>query len=328
MRTDGKQFKDLAEILGLLSSAQSIIIFPHIQMDGDTLGSAVALCQTLRNQGKSAEILIEDKIPNNIEFLNKDHCVYVANTHRPDLCIAVDCSDLSRLGHRENIFANCKHTISIDHHITGLPFADFNYINPNSSSTGEMIYQLLKELKWDLDVNAGEAIYTAIVTDTGKFMYSNTRGSTHRIVWELFQKGIDHNRVAVEVYQKKRIEKVRLMNSIMSTMKIFANGRASMAHMSEAMLVESGAYPEETEGLVEELRSIDGVEIAVFLKEENGQVKVTMRSKSEGDVSKIAMQFNGGGHKKAAGCMIEGKLADVKTLVVEAINRELNRITV
>ncbi|HZK01583.1 MAG TPA: bifunctional oligoribonuclease/PAP phosphatase NrnA [Anaerovoracaceae bacterium] len=323
MRKNEKE-KSLAEIGNVLSSADSILIFPHIQIDGDALGSSVALCGAFRKRGKKADIIIEDKIPENIKFLDKGYCVWDTDITKPDVCIAVDCSDISRIVKRRDIFNGCKRTVSIDHHATAVPFADLNYLDDGASSTGEIILRLLKAMKWSIESDIAEAIYTAIVTDTGRFMYSNTSGKTHRIVAELLDTGMDHNKVSVEVYQRNRLERIRLINSIMSTLEIASHGRCSLAIMTEQMLMDTGAYVEETEGVVEELRSIDGVEISAFLKQEKDNVKVTLRSKTEADVSKIAMQFNGGGHKRAAGCTISGDINEVKLLIMQSIQKELN----
>jgi phosphoesterase RecJ-like protein len=324
MSKDVKDKTPLAEISKVLSLADSILIFPHIQIDGDALGSAVALCVTLLNQGKKADIVIEDKIPENLKFLDDGLCTYDSEIQSPDVCVAVDCSDISRIGKRQNIFKEGKKTILIDHHRTSIAFADLNFVDESSSSTGEIVYELLKQMKWNIDARIAEAIYTAILTDTGRFMYSNTTGNTHAITSELFDIGIDHNKVGVEIYQKKRLEKIRLMNAIMESLEMIYEGKACIAVMTEQMLIDTGALREETEGVVEELRSIDGVEIAAFIKEEKDGIKVTMRSKTEADVSKIATKFGGGGHKKAAGCTMHGTIEEVKSLITQAVKLELN----
>jgi phosphoesterase RecJ-like protein len=145
-------------------------------------------------------------------------------------------------------------------------------------------------------------------------------------VAELYKTGMDHNKIAVEIYQRKRLEKVKLFNAILSTMELIRRGKANLAVMTQQMLTETGAFPTETEGLVEELRNIDGVEISAFLREEEGRVRVTMRAKTEADVSKIAMRFGGGGHTKAAGCTIPGSIDEVKPLIIDAISEQLDSL--
>ncbi len=324
-RTSNKS--SLAQIAALLNDAGSVLIFPHLQMDGDTLGSAVGLCSALRKQGKIAYVLIEDEIPGNLRFLDNGYCTSDYSGMEADVCIALDCSDWMRLEKRQEVFNNGKQTVLLDHHATSQPsFAEYWYVDKEASSTGEILFMLLKEMGVVLDAEIAEAIYTAILTDTGSFIYSNTSASTHMTVAELYKTGMDHNKIAVEVYQRKRLEKVKLFIAILNTMEMICGGKANLAVMTQQMLTETGALPAETDGLVEELRSIDGVEISAFLREEEGKVRVTMRSKTKADVSKIALKFAGGGHTKAAGCTIPGTIEEVKPFIIEAICEELDSI--
>lgn len=311
------------KIAGLLKEAESIVIFPHIQMDGDALGSAVAICNVLRNQGKKAEILIEDKIPNNIKFLDQEHCVYESTIAEPDVCLAVDSSDEARLGKRIDFYHKGKTTILIDHHKTAKPFGQYNLVDAKASSTGEIIMDLIKAMGAYIDKEVGQALYTAMVTDTGRFMYSNTSKKTHLQVAELFDSGMDHHVISVEIYQNNSLEQVVLRNKVLSTLEILFDGQASLAYMTKEMLEKSKAMMEETEGLVEELRNIEGVEIAAFIREEDGGVKASFRAKGKYDVSKIASSFGGGGHKNAAGCLVDMPLEEFKVQVIEAIEKEL-----
>jgi phosphoesterase RecJ-like protein len=178
-----------------------------------------------------------------------------------------------------------------------------------------------------IDPDAAEALFAAIATDTGGFLYSSTSEKTHLAVAELYKAGLNHNRAVVEIYQKRRVEKVKLISSVLGTMEIIHGGKANLAVMTQQMLADTGAYPEETEGLVEELRNINGVEISAFLKEEEGAVRVTMRSKSRADVSAIAMEYGGGGHTKAAGCTIPGGIDEARQLIADSIGRQLDDLS-
>ncbi len=324
METKKNNNASLKEIAELLLAAESVLIFPHLQMDGDALGSSAALCRGLRNLGKKADILIEDKIPDNIKFLDRGYCIREFHQEEVDVCIAVDCSDWMRIENRYTFFQRGRRSVMIDHHVTAQPFADFNYVDTEASSTGEIIFFLLKEMGQAIDADMGEALYTAIVTDTGRFMYSNTSGATHLTVAELYNTGMDHNRAAIEIYQKKRVEKVKLEIAVLSTMEMIHNGRGCIAVMTRQMLADTGAWQEETEGIVEELRNIDCVEISALLREEEDRIKVTMRSKTEADVSKIAGSFGGGGHKRAAGCTLSGSIDEAKQIIIRAVNQHLN----
>ena len=148
----------IKKVAALLSDADSVLIFPHMQMDGDAMGASAALCGALRRQGKKADVLIEDKIPENLRFLDKGYCIQDYRNNKTDVCIALDCSDFLRIEKRQDIFKNGRQTVMIDHHTTSQPFADINYIDPSSSSTGEIVFLILKQMGVRIDPDAAEAL--------------------------------------------------------------------------------------------------------------------------------------------------------------------------
>ena len=307
----------LKQIAEILQNGKTILLFPHMQIDGDALGSSVALCRVLRKQGKQAYILIEEEIRWNLAFLDEEYCISDQEIFDEiDICLAVDCSDLARVGKRKGTYFSGKRTISIDHHLTNISFADYNYNDGSAAATGEIVFRLFKEMESDIDSLTAEALYAAIVTDTGNFQYSNTTKETHLITANLYDYGMDHNKVIVSIYQNTRREKVKIISKALSTMEFFCNGKGNIAYVSRDMLQETGALINETEGIVEQLRNINGVEISIFLKEEADTIKVGMRAKTIANVAEIAQYFGGGGHKKAAGCTIKGTLENVKTQII------------
>ena len=316
----------LEQIAAKLREAETVLLYPHVLMDGDTLGSSVALCIALRKMGKKAYILIEDEIPSYLLFMEKDYCTFDGNIiGAPDLSVSVDCSDIERFTMRKDKFLSGKTSICIDHHKTNNYFADLNYIDENAAATGEIVYDLLKILGTVIDVEIAEAIYTAVATDTGNFQYTNTTKATHLIAAELFDAGIDLEKISVEVYQNVRHEKLKLMNEVIGTIELLSNGKADTAFVTQEMLVKTGARMDETDGIIEMLRNISGVEISAFFKEvKPGEVKVGLRSKTYGDVSAIAQSFGGGGHKKAAGCTLYTSLEDAKQKISSAIAVQLS----
>ena len=321
----------LAIILELLRDARTILLFPHVQMDGDAFGSSIALCRMLRNEGKTAFVIVNEQIPQNLVFLVSDGCAeYCVESielpEPPDLCFAIDCSDRLRIEGREELFLSGKKTACIDHHVTHDGFAQYNYIDTKAAATGEIVFRLAKLLETELDTMTAEAIYVAIVTDTGNFQYSNTTKKTHAAVAELYDCGIDHSKISVELFQSIRREKLILTGIVLSTMVFFADGKGCITSITKEALRQSGAFMSETEGIVEQLRNIRGVEIAIILKEDDGRVKVGMRSKTAADVAAISQRFGGGGHEKAAGCTIEGTVDEAMTLIVNAAEAELARV--
>jgi phosphoesterase RecJ-like protein len=316
----------LEQIAAKLREAETVLLYPHILMDGDTLGSSVALCIALRKMGKKAWILIEDEIPSYLLFLEKDYCTFDGTIlDAPDLSVSVDCSDIERFTLRKDKFLAGKSSICLDHHKTNNYFADLNYIDENAAATGEIVYKLLKILGTVIGVEIAEAIYTAVATDTGNFQYTNTTKNTHLIAAELFDAGIDLEKIGVEVYQNIRHEKLKLMNEVIGTIELLCGGKADIAFVTQEMLEKTGARMDETDGIIEMLRNISGVEISAFLKEARpGEIKVGLRSKTYGDVSAIAQVFGGGGHKKAAGCTLYTSLKDAKKKISSAIAAQLS----
>lgn len=311
----------LNQIAAELKKANTVLLYPHVIMDGDTLGSSIALCIALRKLGKKAYILIEDDIPGYLAFLENDYCTYDQEIiDRPDISISVDCSDIERFLKRKDKFLTGKRSICLDHHRTNNFFAELNYIDENIAATGEIIFHLINEMGVEVDVEMAEAIYTAITTDTGNFQYTNTTKTTHLIAAELFEIGIDLEKISVEVYQNIRHEKLKIMNEVIGTIEMVCGGKADIAYVTQEMLKKTGALMEETEGIIETLRNISGVEISAFLKENSeNEIKVGLRAKTYGDVSIIAQSFGGGGHKKAAGCTIHAPLEEAKKQIIAAV---------
>lgn len=320
-----KQNHSIKEIGEQLLKANSALIFPHINMDGDALGSAAALCKVLRDAGKDAAILIEDEIPEYISFLDNGYCSKDFDViQEPDVCICVDCGETDRFPKRAEKFFTGKTTICVDHHTTSTPFADYNFIDGNIAATCEIIYKIIVSMGLPVTKEIGEAIYTGISTDTGNFQYSNATRDSHIITAALYDAGIDHSGVAVKLYQSTRLEKIRITNRVLDNLQVFAGGKAAMAYVDQNMLEEVGAAIEETEGVVETLRNIQGVEVAAFLKErEPDVIKVSMRAKTNGNVADIASKFGGGGHIKAAGCTFRTNLKDACEQLKAAIEESL-----
>lgn len=332
----------IREIAEVLAEKNRILIFPHVHMDGDALGSAVALCSCLRKAEKKAYIVIEDDIADNIEFLAKDYCVKIDENMTPedawdrffegekaDLCICVDCGGTDRFEKRAQLFLAGEETACVDHHGTSSEFACYNYIDGNSAACAEIIFDIVRELE-DITGDelmgkeAADAVFTGIMTDTGCFIYSNTTIRTHEIAIELLKMGVDSSALSANVYESDSFAKIRLNGMAVDAMELFAKGKAAISCVTQEMLEETGAVMNDAEGVVDTLRSIKGVEIAVFLKEiEDGVFKVSMRAKSYANVAEIAAKFGGGGHIRAAGCTLKMPFEDAYETMVRAVSDAL-----
>jgi len=318
----------LKQIGAKLSEAKSILLFPHIHVDGDALGSAACLCKALRNLGKKAYILVEDDIANNLKFLDRGYCTdnpEIIGT--PDLSVCIDCGDPERFKERKDAFMSGREKMCIDHHRTTKAFTEYSYVDSDASATGTIIYDLCRVMDWPLDVEMGEAVFAAITTDTGNFQYSNTTKHDHEIMIELYDLGIDYNRVSIEIYENISFGKLRLDNDIIGTLELFSESRGAIAYVTQKMLDETGTEMNDTEGIVGTLRSISGVEIAAFLKERaENEISVSMRAKTVGDVAEISEEFDGGGHTKAAGCTLYMSMEEAKELIKDRIAKQLARL--
>jgi phosphoesterase RecJ-like protein len=310
-------------IIQAINAADSILLYTHVLMDGDTLGSAVALCKTFRNMGKRAYILIEDPIPEYLFFLEKDYCTFDCDIiAEPDISIAVDCTDIERFEKRRTKFLQGKLKICIDHHHTSGYFADLNYVDEHVAATGELVYKLLKLMNTVIDQEIAEALYVAITTDTGNYQYTNTTAESHRTTADLFEIGVDLGKISVELYQNVRPEKLKLTGEILKTIEMYCGNRVALAYVTQKVLAETNSSLEESEGIVETLRSIRGVEVSVFIKEVSPtETKVGMRAKNYANVAEMMLKFGGGGHIKAAGCTINAPLAEAKALIIQEVER-------
>lgn len=293
------------------------------------MGSSVALCRALGKEGIEASIIIEDEVANNLKFLLEDIDLlhierdkkYFDNIDEEYIAVCVDCGDYSRFAKRKNIFEKASTKICIDHHLTSEGIGDLNFIDSEASATAQIVYLMLRDCNFNIDIKMGEAIFAGITTDTGNFQYSNTNKLSHSIANQLYDIGVDFNKVSVELYERQSLAAIKLQGRVLDELVVFAGGRAAISFVSQKMLEETGAKMDDSEGFVSKIRSIDGVEIAGLLREEKeGFIKGSLRAKGDVDVSSICQEFGGGGHRKAAGFKME------KTLK-EAINIVMHKLT-
>jgi phosphoesterase RecJ-like protein len=321
------QVDDLKRIL-LDDSVKNILILPHNMPDGDTLGSCIGMYHLVKNFGKKGYIVLNDGIPSNLSFLfeNEARCLTTEQVEGVsfDACIAIDSGETKLFEDRIELFQSGRYRINIDHHKTNSYYGELNIVDVDASSTGEIVYMLYEALECPLDSVSAEALYAAIVTDTGSFRYSNTRPVTFSICRKLQETGFDFNRLNVEIFQNKSYEKVLLLNKVFETLKLYTDGKCAVIKLSKELIENLSLHEYDTDGIVEFVRDIKGVEVVVFIRHLGGIAhKVSMRSKYDFDVSEIALKFKGGGHKKAAGFKMDQPIDVIETLVVDAIGAAL-----
>ncbi|MGE4282198.1 MAG: bifunctional oligoribonuclease/PAP phosphatase NrnA [Clostridia bacterium] len=318
----------LKQIAEIIEKGHRIAILPHTSPDGDCLGASFALSAALKKEKKDSIVILEEEIPRTYSFLSGEYVKMSEALSNAvyDLVICLDCGDERRLNQRLNIFNDCELTVNIDHHISNTHFARYNYVDSNSAATGEIIFDLLRELDISIDKGIAECLYTAISTDTGGFRYSNTTSRTHSIASILLGKGIDVAEINRKVFDTFSLERLSLTAKAINLIEMYQEGKIAVIALDYSLLNLQKINTDEMEGLSGIPRSIEGVEVGiVFTEKEPGQVKVSFRSNQYVDVSKIAVSFGGGGHNRASGCTVGMDIRQVKKRVLDAVAQALLR---
>jgi len=314
---------DIVSLYELLEKKDSFIITSHIAPDGDSIGSVLALTLALLKNGKKAVAVIKDDIPKKYRFLPGVNLIVKDTLDSFDVIIALDCGDIERLGFEKTLKEYAPMIVNIDHHKSNSFFGDLNLVDANSSSVGEMIYRLLDgkvEIDYDIAIN----LYTAIITDTGSLKYSNTTPLSLRILANLVDKGVRPDYVSRNVFEKRSLASIKLLKSVLNTLEISSDGKIACLFITQDMLKDSNADEEDTDGMINYAREIEGVEVAAIFKEIEGSlIRVGLRSNEWVDVSAIAAKFNGGGHPRAAGCQINLPLKEAYDIVLKVIKRTI-----
>lgn len=308
----------IANIASFLKDAQDITILTHISPDGDALGSSFALCAALEGMGKRVKVVLPEPLPAYFSFMNWQPMLYEDGLSVGTL-VALDCGDSKRLGATEVLLAQAETVVMLDHHKAGTPFGNLRFVNPASSATGEIIFDLLAALEVPLTPEIASALYVAISTDTGGFRYSNTTPRTHQIIARLLELPFDAARINRFLYDCVPYPKLKLAALALDALTFFENGKIGVIAVSLDMLRQSGAAPEDMDGLTDYTRIVQGVEIGILLKEKGPEeVKISLRSNEYADVSAVATAFSGGGHVRASGCVIHAPLAQATEQIVAA----------
>lgn len=309
-------------IVAIIKNGRKFLITSHERPDGDAVGSELALYHILLGLGKEAHIYNQDSVPEIFRFLPGADKVSpdAGDVGGYDCVFVLDCSELDRIGRNADVLKPVKDVISIDHHVSNGHFSQLAILDPAASSTGELVYKLMRELKAELTAEIAINLYAAILTDTGSFHYANTGAESLSIAGELVRAGADPAAIARKIYESNPPAKVRLFKEAVQTLTFEWDGRVGSILVTQEMFRKAGASIEHTEGFVEYVRAIKGVEVAVFYMEmDAASFKVSMRSKGNINVDRIAGLFGGGGHANAAACMVSGDMETVRSRVMQAI---------
>jgi phosphoesterase RecJ-like protein len=319
------QDQTLQAIAELLKSRDHIVILPHVNIDGDALGASLALGLALKSLGKSVDILTEEEVPNTLAFLPGLDLVNHPSREVYEVAVNMDNGDINRLNSRLKYFQNAEVKLSIDHHATNKVEADHSYVNTSASATGEIIYDLmLNYLGVSLTRETAIALYTAIITDTGGMRYSNTTPRTLEITADLMRQEIDFPLVIRKVFDQISHAKLYLMKQTMNSLRLLCNGLLAVSGLSFADITRYNARTDDFEGLVNIGRNLEGVEVSLFIREDApGSFKGSLRSNHHVNVARIAEQFGGGGHQRAAGFSMTGDIESVTKAVIDEITKHI-----
>ncbi len=319
---------EIVPVVELLKEERgSILVFSHENPDADTLGSALALYLFLKGKGKKVKVGCKDSVPHFLDFLpGCKEIIKLPTDEIFDVGIIVDASGFYRAG----VEVKAIKKVRIDHHVGGEFYGEYDYIDPDAPSTTAIIYRILRE--WDepaIDKDIAENLYVGLATDTGFFRYSNTNAQAFQIAMELVQKGADPHRTYVMFSERESIGKMHLISKALETLKLYEDGLVAGIVIRDSFFKETGTKYEDSEGLVNYPRSIEGVEVAFALieKPEESVWKVSLRSKGWADVSKMANLLGGGGHKYASGAKIRaGSEEEAIQKVLQAV-RDVIRVS-
>jgi bifunctional oligoribonuclease and PAP phosphatase NrnA len=317
------------QIARALRENQRFAVLSHVRPDGDALGSQLAFGLSLKKLGKDVCIWNEEGMLEKYSFLPQADLLSKppAEPEDVDVVLALDTAIQNRLGATVAAIKSAKLWINIDHHPSNPGYGDIVYIDPHAPATGQILFELMTKQKLPIDAAIAENLYVAISTDTGSFQYPNTTARTFEIAAELVRAGVDVGRVSRLTYENYPRRRVELLRDLLGTMRFDANDRVASISLSLATAARLGVLPEDNEGLIDHLRAIRGVIVAIFFEElSDGKVRVSMRSKSEKvNVCAICEKFGGGGHVLAAGARVKGTLAEVEKKILEEVRNVVGR---
>jgi len=318
------------EVARAVAGLDSFLLLLHEFPDGDSLGSNLAMAIALEKLGKHATVAGSAPPPGRFSFLPGFERIVPSLKALPrqvsdyECIFLIDCSDPRRAGLEEQLLRNRRLLVNVDHHPSNTFFGDVNYVDPGASAAAEQVRQILAGLGVELDKNMALCLYVAVSTDTGGFRFDNTTAETHLLAAELLSLGVEPGPVGEIVHDTRTLSSLRLLEKMLGTLSFAAGGRIAWVVVTRKMLSDCGATDDEVEGLVSYPRMIDFVDLCFLLQEmPDGTVRVALRSKRDYDVGAIAASLGGGGHRKAAGCLIRGGIEDALAKVLPECKKAL-----
>ena len=310
----------MREAIEAIVNANSVFLATHEVPDGDAIGSMIAVHLGLKAMGKKSVMYCKDPVPEIYKFLPESSKVtssYNAGD-RYDLALVLDCGDAKRVNDKINLHEVGAKVVNIDHHPDNTKFGDINVIE-SISSVSQMIYELFKMMDVQITKEIAECLYTGIMTDTGNFRYDYTTADTFAVAEALARAGANISSIAMSIYETKTLSSIRILGAAMYRLENSESGKVAWTVLPKQLMTSLGAKSEDLTGLVDHIRSIKGVEVAILFREEDDGIKINFRSKFKVNVSDIAKKLGGGGHIRASGAVLQGSLEDVKEKVLKEV---------
>ncbi|NPV78993.1 MAG: bifunctional oligoribonuclease/PAP phosphatase NrnA [Firmicutes bacterium] len=313
------------DVVDAIRQYGDFLLVCHIFPDGDAIGSLLAMRLALMGLGKKVRVACDDDIPDSYTFLpGADQILKPVDINsRPDVVVSLDSSDRERLGKIQDLLAGWNSpVINIDHHVTNDHFGHYNYVLPDAAATGELVYQIVQDLGVDITQDLATCILTAIISDTGSFRYCNTTGRSLSIAARLVDLGASPSHISMFIFETRSYYSVKLLGRVLDKLQTTCERRVAWAEVTRKDLAEFDVAESETEGFINYPRMIKGVECALLFREgKDGKIHVGFRSRDPIDVAAIARHFGGGGHARAAGCIVEGSMDEVRGRVLDLVCR-------
>jgi phosphoesterase RecJ-like protein len=322
--------RDRAALHDFLASHSKFLLTTHLNPDGDGIGSEVAMALWLRGRGKSVRVLNDSVLPVPFAFLVREQPI---ESWEPELAerrfdeadalVVLDTGNRQRIGRLAEVLE--RHVIAIavvDHHVSHQGFGQVNVIEPEASATGEIVYELIREAGDALTVPIAEALYVALMTDTGGFRYSNTDSHAHRMAAELLALGLDPQHLYSQVHAQASAGRIRFWGEVLAALELHEQGRVAVLDAAPEQFQRHGVSGADTEGLVDMPRAIAGVEVVVLFSEvEPGKVKVSLRSTGRVSIDRVASRLGGGGHPHAAGVLLRATRPEARARILPELSR-------
>ena len=326
-----KYYPQLAGAFGEFLSGlkgHRVAVIGHQRPDGDCIGSQVALCRVLQTQGTEAICINSDPVPRRIKFLLGDTPFFLRDAvkHEGLTAVFTDCADHARAGEKMKLIYPAPYGC-FDHHLSNLGFARYNFVDTGSAATAELLAGLFLDRGLPIDAITAQALYAGIMTDTGQFRFSSTSERVFHICGALMALGAKPADAGLELYERESMGKLKLLQHFLGSLKLECGGRACIGILPVGIFEKLHASVEDTEGLVDYARSIDGVEIGALIEDRGGVIKASLRAKNGSyRVDTLASQFNGGGHASAAGLNCPSTMAEFYPRLIAAITRRLQEV--